>query len=168
MKAKNIILITMMLSLSVNRLNAQIIQILKTNGTQTVHPLNNIRKLVFSSGNMILKSTNGNTSVYGITVVDYFNFGIATNINNIVNNAPLFLFPNPVLNTLTIENPFLSGERQFVKIIGVDGKIVYQKNLSDTFNTNLLLIDVSALSNGFYTCIVSNGITNKTGKFLKN
>ncbi|WP_072399844.1 leucine-rich repeat domain-containing protein [Flaviramulus basaltis] len=77
-----------------------------------------------------------------------------------VNKNKIKLYPNPVSNNLTIENPFADNRQ--LKVINQLGQIVLKQN------TSSISLDVSALSKGLYFLKVTldNG-NSQTIKFLK-
>ena len=88
--------------------------------------------------------------------------GVLSN-ENFVNKKNIKLYPNPVSNNLTIENPF-SGNLQ-LQVFNQLGQIVLKQNQ----NTSSTSLDVSNLSKGIYFLnIHSENNNSQTIKFIKN
>lgn len=86
------------------------------------------------------------------------NRGSATGLNNVLDNAAVQVYPNPVENTLNID----ATEAVNVAIFSIDGKkLLDQKNVKT--------VDVSNLVSGMYLIKVSNqsNVLLKTEKFIK-
>lgn len=71
------------------------------------------------------------------------------------------IYPNPVLNQLTIKSP--SVIKGSIEIIDINGKLVYTQNLS----SNLTMIDVTMLHSGVYVLKVSNDNTITMERIIK-
>ena len=67
---------------------------------------------------------------------------LPTNISNISNNNPVFIYPNPAKNTLKIE-----GEFSKLEIYDSIGKLVLNSKSSKSIN-------ISSLKSGFYTAMI--------------
>jgi hypothetical protein len=74
-------------------------------------------------------------------------------------NANLSVYPNPSSDVVTIESNMTEGS---IQIIDLTGKVVANQavnGVATVFNT-------SALTNGMYTVILTNGSTVETRKFI--
>jgi hypothetical protein len=74
-------------------------------------------------------------------------------------NANLSVYPNPSSDVVTIESNMTEGS---IQIIDLTGKVVANK----TVNGVATAINTSALTNGMYTVILTNGSTVETRKFI--
>lgn len=105
--------------------------------------------------------TAGGNNLPGAGAVYVFEYGIASSLQNIIDNSTLKIFPNPVQNQLFIESETMIEE---VMIYNSIGQPVRQISNSNT----QFQIDVSELSNGFYIIEIrqSNG-QSMTKQFIK-
>ena len=160
----------LLLGLGITPLQGQTTMNVKTvNGTQTSYTLSTIRKLTFTdTGNMAITKTTASTADnYVLTSVRYLKSGdqqagIEPTIDN-ANSAHLRLYPNPVVDLLSIQLP-ATIQTASVELLSIEGKILYKKQL---ITNNLLQINVSQFRQGIYLCRVNNGTSIKTTKFIK-
>ena len=82
-----------------------------------------------------------------------------------INNSTINVYPNPVINQLTIElNNYDSNSKPSMFIYDINGKCVYQSNL--TFQTNTIYFN--QLMNGVYHYTVNfNNHKSLSGKVIK-
>jgi hypothetical protein len=139
---------------------------IRTNSDQTPYSLANIKKLTFSSGNLVVSSTSGAVNSYALNTMCYLNFTdlslgskeYAQTIKDIV------LYPNPVEDVLHLSfNNALQGTIQ-IQIITLEGQVLQQANHN---NSNTATLSVAGLPYGLYLCKASNGISSQTIKFIK-
>ncbi len=76
------------------------------------------------------------------------------------------VYPNPVTSKLTINTRFGNQDISEIRIYDLTGKAVIVKKQNVISSVNLE-IDVSRLSNGFYTLQIIKGITSNSFKILK-
>jgi hypothetical protein len=73
-----------LLGLGLTGLQAQTMYVKEKTGTQTTFELNDIRKLTFPEGNIMVNNTDGNTSVYELSDIRYLSFiDFTTNLKRI-------------------------------------------------------------------------------------
>jgi glucose/arabinose dehydrogenase len=77
----------------------------------------------------------------------------------------LEITPNPVENELIIKSSTIFKSKIELKIIDINGKVVYTESISNGNLPNS--IDVQKLSNGFYYLQLESGIQQQSIKFLK-
>ena len=138
----------------------------RTNSDQTTYSLANIKKLTFSSGNLVVSPNSGAIDSYAFSTIRYLNFADLTlgtkqyvkAMKNIV------LYPNPVEDVLHLSFfNALQGVIQ-IQISTLEGRVVKQENHNDTSTATLSVI---GLPSGLYLCKASNGIISETIKFIK-
>jgi hypothetical protein len=142
-------------------------------GTQTAFTLSNIKKMTFAAGNLTVSKTDGNTAAYPLGIIRYLSFNdYTTDFQEIIrqesNENNLILYPNPVTEQLQISYETMNAGIVQVAIFDVQGKVLYQQNLSSQTGTNSAIIPVSKLIKGLYMFRMKNGNRFETLKFLKN
>lgn len=165
-KLKLSVLLLMVLGLS--GLHAQTMYVRQTSGTQTSYSLSNIKKMNFSSGNIIVNKTTGTPDTYALSGIRYLNFQDLTNNINALDKqeGAIQLYPNPVVNFLNIEGFQTLNQSYVIEILSIDGREIYKEKING--QNKSCQINVSVLPQGMYFCKINNGITTKTMKFIKN
>jgi hypothetical protein len=139
----------------------------RTNSNQTTYSLANIKKLTFSSGNLVVSSTTSEVNSYAFSSLRYLNFtDVSLGTKEYVQTTKnIVLYPNPVENVLHLSFVnALQGAIQ-IQICTLEGRVIHQQNHND--NSNAAILSIAGLPSGFYLCKASNGITNETIKFIK-
>ncbi|MDD4729738.1 MAG: T9SS type A sorting domain-containing protein [Bacteroidales bacterium] len=140
-------------------------------GAQTSFTLNDLRKLTFPAGSMMVNKTDGSTSTYVLSDIRSLNFSDLINHVSLIykkecNN--LTLYPNPVIDQLhIIYETFKEGSVQ-VEIIDFQARILYQQTILCQVGTNQATIPVTQLQRGLYLFSLKNGNNVEIIKFLKD
>lgn len=135
---------------------AQNIVVQSTSGQQTSVPLDNVKKITFDNGNLLL-STNGNED-FELPLDDIMKILFdkdGSNVDRIVADTNLQLVRNS-RNTIGITGLETTADARIVNTAGCIVMIQRQWNGSD--------IDISALPSGVYVLVVGN---NNIFKFSK-
>lgn len=138
-----------------------------TNSDQTTYSLANIKKLTFSSGNLVVSPNSGSFDSYALSAMRYLNFvNLSLGTKKYVQSPKnIVLYPNPVEDFLHLSFVnALQGAIQ-IQICTLEGRVVQQQNHID--NSNTATLSVIGLSSGLYLCKASNGNTSETIKFIK-
>ncbi len=132
-------------------------------GTYTVYP--EVQGRVTSPLVVTLTASTPGTSEIGVTVNSTtVDVGITTGISPSVAFTGLKLYPNPVLNELTIDlGEQISGEATFT-LIDVTGKVIQTVSQS---GTNVLKMNTSNLNEGIYILNIQNNGNISNYKFVK-
>lgn len=94
---------------------------------------------------------------------ELWSFNPTLSVNQVENDKRVKIYPNPVANILTIENPFPNNVQ--LKVFNQLGQIVLKQNQ----NTTSTSLDVSNLSKGIYFLNINSEEGNtQTIKFVKN
>lgn len=158
-----IMLITFLFSISAS---SQKLLLKMKDGTYTSSFLNEIRKLTFSSGNLVLMKTGGNTNLFPLTNLRFISFSDVTSVpQTSLNEVRVILYPVPVSDILTVSISGVQIQPFIVEIINIEGKIIYQ-SLYDLI-PNLLQINITFLPKGLYLCRVYNWAFCEVKKFNK-
>ena len=107
----------------------------------------------------------GSVGMYQAAAVwkDFNPINGALSNESFVNKNKIKLYPNPVSDNLTIENPFI-GNLQLIVISQLGQQVLKQNQ-----NTSITSLDVSTLSKGLYFLnITSENGNSQTLKFIKN
>jgi len=137
------------------------------NGTQTNTTLNEIRKLSFHSGNLVVTKTNSTTQsipLSGVRILSFKNY--STNISSEFSkeNTILSLYPNPSSDILTISLGEVDLTGSQVEILNIRGQLVQNTILQN----NNGKIDISGLITGMYVLRIKSINKFSTIKFIKN
>lgn len=149
-------------------LQAQNLNLIEISGIQTPFSINNIRSLSFISGNLYVNLKVGIPFFKVLNDVRSISFEAPNGIikpSQTLNR--LQLFPNPTSDFLNIGYQTDETTNIDLKIISIDGRVIYADILTDKsiFSHR---IDISSLQNGLYFVILNNGKTVISEKFIKN
>jgi len=86
-------------------------------------------------------------------------------IEEIGNTIPFSLYPNPVVNDLTLKLP--KTESMKLEIYTIEGKLVLSKEIKNAEETNIHTVNVSNLSSGLYIGKLYSGRAVENFKFNK-
>ncbi|MDD5186378.1 MAG: T9SS type A sorting domain-containing protein [Paludibacter sp.] len=171
MKTKNIGgIIVLLFAFGVTGLYAQTsLNVNEKSGTRTSFVLNDLNKLVFSSGNMTVIKKDLNSSVFSLMNVRYLNFTDITSLDEIANpeNRKMYLYPNPVVSQLQIRFETMTEENVQVHIMDMQGRMIYLRNLTSHSGINYLSIPCESMQNGIYLCRLQKGNKIEINKFIK-
>jgi hypothetical protein len=157
--------IVLLLGLALLELKAQNMNVIEADQTHT-YSLNNIRSLTFSSGNLIIKKTDNNSTSFALNLINNVNFDfIISNESEIryAKNTIPFVYPNPVKDILNINIGNLN-ESVMIRILSLEGKIIVFKKVNSSEN---IAIDLSELSSGVYLCQYITDSETRTIKIIK-
>ncbi|MCK9422694.1 MAG: T9SS type A sorting domain-containing protein [Bacteroidales bacterium] len=161
-----------LLGLGLTGLQAQnALKVKEKSGTETSYNLDDIRKLTFLSGNLIVSKTDGIIQMYTLSNIRFLDFGNAvTSIDQytLLENSSLQVYPNPVIDEFTFTYQFANKGSFQIDIFDLQGKVVLTKTESHTEGMDRFKINVSKLPKGLYLCRLLNGSSIETRKFLKN
>jgi hypothetical protein len=87
----------------------------------------------------------------------------AVGLNNTINAKNILVYPNPNNGLFKIDFQLDAKDNVTLKIVNLNGQIVYQNNLGSTLSENLS-IDLSELASGVYTLRVDGVNTQITKK----
>jgi hypothetical protein len=96
--------------------------------------------------------------------------GVITSIDNITqNDAHIFISPNPATNVCYIDFENVRSTELSLKIMNVEGQIVFNKTIATNTNNQTLPINISDFAKGIYFAQIksSDYSANKIVKFIK-
>ncbi len=161
--------VSLLLSISVVWSYAQnTLYVNNKSGTKTQFTLSGIKTLTFESGNINLHNKDGSVLTYALTNILYLSFGNTTVLDEISrdNICKTTLYPNPARETIQVQ--FTSTKASILlKIIDMQGRVIYQQCISCQSGLNNIDISVSDLKSGLYFCQLQNVNSIKTLKFIK-
>jgi len=143
----------------------QKINIKQKSGSQVSYVLQDIRKITFSSGNLVVNKKTGSSDSYLLNNIRCMGFvDNLTEVKPLAEEGKVLLFPNPAENVLNIQLPseVSSG---IIQIISLNGSIVHSETIC--CKQNAFQIEVSGLPKGLYVCKISTEVGIKTVKFNK-
>jgi hypothetical protein len=168
---KLIIIFLFLIVLGLTGLTAQTMFVKETNETQTEYILSDVKMMKFSSGNITISKTDGNSDTYALSGLSYLNFiDISTGIVPVASKTEVMklqVYPNPVADVLSINIQFPKYENQtgVIEILSIEGKIFYTQMINS--QANIYQVNVTSFPKGLYLCKINNGKTIETLKFLK-
>jgi hypothetical protein len=171
MKKMNILLTGLLLVCStLATLNAQNLYVLENNGQQTSYVINDIGKLYFSTGVLIVEMQGGTSDNYLLSGIRYLNF---TDLVQVTENIPavntyISLYPNPAEGILHVACCLPGTETVTLEIISLEGRLIYVETIRNGKGKLNLHADVSALPQGLYLCRLRGEKIMITKKFIKN
>lgn len=152
-------------ALCLSGLQAQTMYVRPTSGSQMAYPVENIHKLTFENGNLIVSNTSGPNSTFSLVDNRYINFmdlSLATN-NSLMVDSKFYVYPNPSSQILNIANANPTQTPSLVVIISIDGKLLMQQKPS----AEVTQVDISTLTQGIYLCKIISNNQQQTLKFLR-
>lgn len=158
-------LITCVFSLS--SVTAQTLYVNKSIGTQTTYTLSDLRKITFSSGNVMVHKTDNTTGIYALSELNYlslkdFTVGLEKKVPVGIDN--LIIYPNPVSDVLNINLSGLNKMDGNISIISLEGKVMQQQKIN---NESIVRLKLSQLPHGIYLCRYTNATEVKTVKIIR-
>ncbi len=170
MKKKELTILAMGLLLSgVGVVQAQTtLQVQPKSGTLTAYTLSTVRKLTFPvSGSLSVSRVNGVSDSYVLSDLRYLKYAdLGTGIQpGAVSKNGLRIYPNPVVDVLSVDWTATEGKPTTIELLSVDGKLHYVAEIPSPTSTKQ--IQVSHLQKGLYLCRVCDGISVITTKFFK-
>ena len=164
-KSLNFILVAIFCcSLSV--VEAQTMYIRPITGTKSAYAISNIKKLTFSSDNLLVTPTSGNVATHPIGNNRYINFIDLTLATVAQQQAAIdfYVYPNPVQDVLTISMDGQGQPIDAITIFTLEGQLVLQEKIDYNIQPKIY---VTSLSQGMYLCKINSGIKTQTIKFIK-
>ena len=150
-------------------LTAQTLNIISIDGSQQMVGLDEVEKLYFVTGVMLLDQTNGETDVFPFDEIQQLNFTPATGDveYNDLELQTLFLFPNPVSNQLSVQFSGSEFQNKQLEIYNASGILQQSESILAVTASKIFSIDASALPAGLYLCKVSGENQTSISKFIK-
>lgn len=163
--------VLLLLGLGLTAVQAQsTMNVKEKSGTSTAYVINEIRKMTFSGGNLVVTKKDASTASFTISDTRYMNFtpGISTALSDAKQGTnKLTVYPNPVQDKLTISLVAGTSERIQLDVFGIDGKVVYSQSIAAKQSLNYS-INVSGWQGGMYLVRITYGKETITTKFTKN
>ena len=159
--------VILLLGLGLSSLQAQTMNVLKTSGVQSSYTINNIQKMTFSGGNIIVREIGGTSTPYSIAELRYLSFSdcvISVQESESISLESINAYPNPVKDVMNIDLSNVNNVNGTISILSLDGKLVQTKQIT---GAGIISFDVSSLPVGMYICRYSNKTEVKTVKIIK-
>ncbi len=150
-------------------LNAQLMFVWENDGAKTSYTLFDIKKIDFSSGNIMVATFDGYSSSYVLSDLRSLNFNEVTSVDQ--NPLPMQatgrinLFPNPVIDVMNIQSTSTLNSKGVIEIISMEGSVVFSQAIDPT--SDVYQVNISGLVKGIYVCRLSNGLAVETIRFAK-
>ncbi len=162
-----IVNVILVLGIGITGLQAQMLYVKENGGAQTTYALSNIRKLTFSSGNLMIHKTDNTNGIYALDELKYLSFkDYATWIEEPFqnNNVGLMIYPNPTSDILYIDLSGTDFPDGSISILSLDGNVLLVQKTNNAGIVNLSLI---TLPQGIYICRFTNDKEIRTVKITK-
>ena len=151
--------------LSVNEINltnnTELIVVLSFTGEDFNEDINNFSITVLSD------QLSGNTSLTTNTLSIKANTSTEINSINSDKNA-INIFPNPNDGKFTIETNSLKTQNILIKIININGEIIFEKEYYINKGRDYIKINTNGLKTGIYTIISNSKHINSVKKIIIN
>lgn len=134
----------------------------KKDHTSTSFSLENVQKLTFSLGNLIVHQQNSTTTLpfNQVQYISLKNYSLTTDISQEIDENKISLYPNPTLAALKITLNNIEG---IVFINDCVGNTKFKQALHDGTNE----IDTNTLLPGIYFAEIVTSSGSRTIKFIK-
>lgn len=149
-------------------INSQSLCLHKTDGDQVLINYQNTMRITFSGDDLLM-------SIDGL-LQPSINFNTINSIifpENILRlnsqtqeRGNFIIFHNPEKEQLTVYSKYANAVNVLILIVGIDGKIVQQRN-SRVQSNNSITIDIQGLKQGAYICRLVSGNSAESLKFIK-
>jgi len=142
-----------------------ILKITETSETNSTFSTSEIRKLTFSSNQLVVHIKNETSSLFAFDNIEKLDFNnIATSDLTSVNITSLqtVLYPNPVIDRLYIKMEFPNKCKISIEIYNLQGKLLLNQSVVSPD-----CINVSELQKGMYICRLKSCDKIETLKFIK-
>lgn len=152
----------------ITELQAQIMYIKESIGTQTAYALYSIQKMTFSSGNLTVTKADNSSSMYALNTLQYLNFtDVSTSIEvqKDTENKSFLAYPNPVIDELTIDLKSMKNLNGTLSILNIEGRVMKAQSVS---SSGIVIFDMSPFPMGIYFCRYIDGTVIKTVKIIKH
>jgi hypothetical protein len=110
-------------------------------------------------------ASDGECTVYTITVVIYPRLGSSVNESNLL--GAINYYPNTTTNTINIETTSNVKQALTLTIIDITGHKLYAENINFNVGKSTKTLDCQALASGIYFVQYSNGVSTQTFKIIK-
>ncbi len=142
----------------------------ETNSTQTVFPLDSIRKLTFPAGVMQVHRNAGDTVSFSFANIRYVDFnGLTTQVESNGNTPTigLQLYCNSNCEELHVVWNTNNSTNAIVEILDIEGRVVVSQFVGDLSLRGPVSVSLLGFSPGVYFCrVLSDGLVD-CERFLK-
>ena len=170
---KILIFITiLLLGFGLSEIYAQNLYVRDKGGYLTAFAINNINKITFNEGNIIINKIDETENIFDLTNIRYINFidlDTATTINNVISEkSTLMLYPNPAQDLINIQLTAPNSQTARIEILSLSGNVIYIVQLKHPNEMNTYQFSISMLPRGVYLCRIKTEKSVITTKFLKD
>ena len=151
-----------------NSLSAQTFIVKEKGGKQTNYAVSEINTISFAGEVLMVKKKDGTVPNYTLLSLQLVDFsGTYSAVNSIRQSEQFSVYPNPVRDVLKLTISYASTSKTEITILTLDGKVVYNRILHPTVDSNTVSIQLSDFAKGVYICQLKNAETNSTTKLIK-
>ncbi|MCF8229896.1 MAG: T9SS type A sorting domain-containing protein [Bacteroidales bacterium] len=151
-------------------LKSQNLYLMENSGQQTDYVIDNLNKLYFSSGELMVELQNGAIDQYPLNDIRYLGFGgpLKTPPPFITEKMGMNLYPNPVSGTMHIQYHMHGTQTVRIEIISIDGRMFHSERLFSENQMSVWQVRLETIPAGLYVCRMISGKNIITKKFIKN
>lgn len=137
----------------------------------TSYSVQNLQNLSFELGSIKVKKLDGNSDLFETSNLNYFNFDEGLPQTELFQTSyssgtNLSLFPNPVIDRLSLRLKGIDTKNIKLSIIALDGTVIYSTKINPV-NDNYIQLSVHFLIRGMYFCTVESKDKVLTSRFIK-
>ncbi len=147
----------------------QSLYVVENSGAQTTYQLNNIGKLHFAEGQLLIQQYNGSESNYNLTDLRLLGFDDLVDVPFAETDQlnQLKLFPNPASHTIRLDYYSRQTEKATLSLITLDGRQVYRQSIVCKKGSNSISIGLADLPAGLLICRILGSSSVVSEKFIK-
>lgn len=151
-------------------LQAQTMFLKQKSGVQSDYIIDDVRKLSFDSGNLIISAKNGEMYDVAISQVHYLSFTDFTTGVPLISEREtdnLKLWPNPASDVLNVAFEYPEAEKTQLTVLNLQGQLTVQKVIDCHPGKNSIDVNLKHLPSGVYILQMQLQHSSFSTQFIK-
>ena len=167
MKAICLIILCFIIAFSV--MEAQDMNVIEKDGSQTSFKINDIAKMHFNSDDIIIEGKSGIISTYQLSDIQLISFKEYVSVPNsaLNKNNIQVIYPNPAENSLIVQHISSDILQTNVEIINSKGEVILEREFLSGAGIGEITLDISSIPAGVYICRIIEGKAVSSKLFVK-
>lgn len=163
------VLFLLCFSFTFSELQAQDMNVVKKDGSQISFKIDDIAKLKFNSGNIIIEGKTGSNDTYSLTDIKLITFRqyVSVPYSPLNNSNIKSIYPNPTESSIIVQHISSGKIETNVEIINMMGELIIRRNFISDSGTSDVKVDVSSIPAGVYMCRIIEGDSISSKLFIK-